>query len=44
MVNINIAIPEDLHKKLKLASVMKNTTLKELIIQILEEKTRNKGA
>jgi len=40
MVNINIAIPDELHKKIKLEAVKKETTLKELIIKYLEEKAR----
>jgi hypothetical protein len=37
MVNINIEIPEDLHKKIKMKAVEKYTTIRELIINILEE-------
>ncbi len=36
-VNINIAIPEELHKKLKLAAIINNLTLKDFIIRCLEE-------
>ena len=36
-VNINIAIPEELHKKLKLAAIISNLTLKDFIIRSLEE-------
>lgn len=32
MPNINIELPEDLHKKLKLEAVKKEITLKDLII------------
>lgn len=39
MVNINIEIPDDLHKALKLASVLDDTTLKDLVIQLLEDET-----
>ena len=40
MVNINIQIPDDLHKKLKLEAINKDTTLKEHIIQKLEDKIK----
>ena len=36
MVNINIEIPDELHKQLRLASVIGDKTLKELVIQALE--------
>jgi hypothetical protein len=41
-VNINIAIPEELHKKLKLAAIINNLTLKDFIIKSLEEATNGK--
>lgn len=37
MVNVNIEIPDELHKRLKLASVMDETTIKQLVIDILQE-------
>jgi predicted HicB family RNase H-like nuclease len=37
MVNINIEIPEDIHKKIKILSAAEGISLKELIIQALEE-------
>jgi hypothetical protein len=37
MVNVNIEIPDDLHKELKLTAVMKDTTIKQLVIDILSE-------
>ncbi|MBN2142705.1 hypothetical protein JW711_05240 [Candidatus Woesearchaeota archaeon] len=40
MVNINIEISEELHKEIKLASIMQDTTLKDYIIKILEKKTK----
>ncbi len=42
MVNINIEISEELHKKVKLASVLKDQTLKEHIIELLEKKAKEK--
>lgn len=40
MVNINIEISDELHKKIKLASVMKDKTLKDYIIYVLECKAK----
>jgi predicted HicB family RNase H-like nuclease len=37
MVNVNIEIPDELHKRLKLAAVMDETTIKQLVIDILSE-------
>jgi len=42
MVNINIEIPEEIHKKAKLNSVLEEITLKEFIIKAVEEKLKNK--
>jgi hypothetical protein len=42
MVNINIEISEELHRKIKLASIIKDLTLKDYIINVLE-KTANQG-
>ena len=42
MVNINIEIPNDVHKKAKLKSVINNITLKEFIISAIEEKLKKK--
>jgi hypothetical protein len=39
-VNINIEISDELHKKLKLSSIMKDETLKEHIIKILEHRAK----
>ena len=41
MVNINIELPQALHKQLKLASVMSDQTLKEYIINVLAEATKD---
>ncbi len=35
MVNVNIEIPDELHRKLKLASVLKGTTIKEYVTNSL---------
>jgi hypothetical protein len=37
MVNVNIEIPDDLHKELKLAAVLDETTIKQLVIDILKD-------
>jgi len=37
MTNINIEIPDELHKNIKLEAVMKGVTIKELIINTLKE-------
>lgn len=43
MVNINIEIPNNIHKKAKLNSVIEDVTLKDFIIKALEEKLKNKN-
>jgi hypothetical protein len=40
MANINLPIPEDMHKQLKLQAIKENITLKDYIIQILDEASR----
>jgi len=40
LVNINIEISEELHKKIKLASIMQDITLKEYVIKVLEKKAK----
>ena len=40
MVNINIQINDDLHKKIKLEAINKDITLKEFIIKKLEDKIK----
>lgn len=37
MGNINIEIPESVHKKLKIAAALKEKTLKQLIVDSLSE-------
>jgi len=36
MVNVNIEIPDDLHKQLKLTAVLEDTTIKDLVTEILD--------
>lgn len=38
MVNINIEIPEETHKKIKILAATEGKSLKELIIKALDEK------
>ena len=40
MVNINVEISDELHKKIKLASIMQDVTLKEYVIKVLEKKAK----
>jgi hypothetical protein len=37
MVNVNIEIPDELHKRLKLAAVLGETTIKDLVVDLLRE-------
>ncbi len=37
MVNVNIEIPDELHRQLKLASVLNDKTLKAYVIETLDE-------
>jgi predicted HicB family RNase H-like nuclease len=41
-MNINIDIPDDLHKKAKMKAIEKNLFLKEFIIQAIEDKVKLK--
>lgn len=43
MVNINIEIPDELHKKIKINSVTREITLKEYVIKTLEEVIEKNG-
>ncbi|MBU1198595.1 MAG: toxin-antitoxin system HicB family antitoxin [Nanoarchaeota archaeon] len=40
MVNINIEISDELHKKIKLASIMQDITLKDYVIKVLEKRAK----
>lgn len=42
MVNINIQIPDDLHKKAKIKCAVDEVTLKEFIIDAIEDKLKKK--
>jgi len=43
MANINIAVPDELHRSVKLAAVLADTTLKEHIIKLLDDGLRRRG-
>jgi predicted HicB family RNase H-like nuclease len=40
MANINILIPDELHKQLKIIALKENKSLKELIVEQLEMETK----
>ena len=42
MTNINIEIPDDLHKKTKIRCAIEEVTLKDFIIKAIEEKIKKK--
>jgi predicted HicB family RNase H-like nuclease len=42
MTNINIEIPDELHKKAKIQCAIDEKTLKEFIIEAIEEKLQQK--
>lgn len=44
MVNINIEIPNELHRKLKLASVLQGTTIKDYVTGSLAATVEKKRA
>ncbi len=37
MVNINIELPKELHKRLRLQSLQKDCTLKDYVVKLLRE-------
>ncbi len=39
MVNVNIELPDDLHKQLKLLAALESTTFKDLFVRLLDERT-----
>ena len=41
-VNINIIIPKDLHRKLKLEAIKRGITLKQLALEIFKRKSHEK--
>lgn len=41
MPNINIVLPDDLHKRLKLAALMADKPIKDFFIETLEKHVQN---
>jgi hypothetical protein len=41
MVNVNIEIPDELHKQLKLTAVMESTTIKAIVNNVLAKSADN---
>jgi predicted HicB family RNase H-like nuclease len=37
LVNINIEVPDEVHKKIRILSAIQGTPIKELIVKALEE-------
>ncbi len=37
MVNINIEVPDEIHKKIKILSAIQGAPIKEIIVKALEE-------
>jgi len=43
MGDLRIPVPDELHKALKLEALKQNKTLKQLVVEILEEGIKNEG-
>lgn len=43
MVNINIEVPDDLHKRVKLAAVQTDKTVKTYVIERITDGLRRRG-
>jgi len=42
-VNINIEVPDEIHKRIKILSAMQGIPIKELIVNALEESVKNES-
>ena len=42
MVNVNVAISDELHKKIKLKALLEDKTLKDFILDALREEVEDK--
>jgi predicted DNA binding CopG/RHH family protein len=42
LVNINIEVPDEIHKRIKILSAMQGIPIKELIVKALEENINEK--
>jgi predicted transcriptional regulator len=43
LVNINLEIPDEIHKKIKILSAMNDRPIKEIIVEALEESVNAKN-
>ena len=41
MVNINLEVPDEVHKKIKILSAIQGIPIKELIVKALEESVKH---
>lgn len=44
MVNINIELPDDLHRRLKVAATLKGTTIKAYVNEALRRRVQGGGS
>jgi len=44
MTRINIELPEELHKKIKIDCAVKDTTIKDYIKEVLDKKVNGKNS
>jgi len=44
MTRINIELPEELHRKIKVACAVKDITIKEYIQEVLDKRVNGKGS
>lgn len=43
MVNINIEVPDEIHKKIKILSAIQGIPIKEMIVKALEENVEHES-
>lgn len=43
MVHINITLPDELHKQIKIAAASNDKTVKEIVNEALEQRTQKRG-
>ena len=43
MVNINIEVPDDIHKRIKILAAMQGIAIKEFIVNTLEENAEHES-
>jgi len=44
MVNINIEVPDEIHKKIKILAAIEGKLVKDVIVNALEESVKNEKA